>query len=209
MDDECRHVSRPFGKIAMAPDIVRVAFEIGRACSLAAHAASFQKHQRASRERPWVQTSSPFSPDGTGWPSSFQTSMARPSPGALDFAAPARAASGFPSTKQETISVPPEIECTARISGLDGRHKRNGKALRRQAAEPVEVISVRSAGEVMGRYRREARPCGTASIYFADSAEDAANVLVAGIIEQDVAIGMERRAVEQSISVAPNAEPAR
>ncbi|OWK21950.1 hypothetical protein AJ88_13315 [Mesorhizobium amorphae CCBAU 01583] len=56
----------------------------------------------------FAQTSSPFS-CRTGLPSSSQTSTARPRPG--PWISPVHTGSvGTPSTKQETMSVPPEIE---------------------------------------------------------------------------------------------------
>src|SRR5687768_16748586 len=55
-----------------------------------------------------VQTSSPFSPF-TGFPLSSKTSTANPSP--LAWISPRQTGPiGLPSTKHDTMSVPPEIE---------------------------------------------------------------------------------------------------
>ena len=55
-----------------------------------------------------LQTSSPFSPI-TGWPASSYTSTLRPSP-RLWISPRHTGPIGLPSMKQETMSVPPEIE---------------------------------------------------------------------------------------------------
>jgi hypothetical protein len=62
-----------------------------------------------------VQTNSPLSPR-SGLPSSVNTSTAMPRPGA--WISPRQTgAVGSPSTKQETMSVPPEMEarCTSAL----------------------------------------------------------------------------------------------
>ena len=56
----------------------------------------------------WVQTSSPFSPL-SGRPCSSKTSTAMPRP--LAWISPRHTGpAGLPSTKQETMSVPPEMD---------------------------------------------------------------------------------------------------
>jgi hypothetical protein len=110
MDDDAAML-RPFGEIAVAPDIVEP-LEIGRPVFLAV--GSFQNITGIDGKA-LVQTSSPFS-WRTGLPSSSQTSMARPSPG--PWISPRQTGcSGLPSTKQETMSVPPDIDasCTSSL----------------------------------------------------------------------------------------------
>ena len=55
-----------------------------------------------------VQTSSPFSPL-TAWPASSKAATAMPSPAVCNSPAHTGAV-GLPSTKQDTMSVPPLIE---------------------------------------------------------------------------------------------------
>ena len=60
-----------------------------------------------------AQTSSPLTPGGAGRPSGSRTSTARPRPG--PWISPRQTGRvGSPSTKQDRMSVPPEIDARCR-----------------------------------------------------------------------------------------------
>ena len=102
--DDHAAVLGPFGEVAVAPDAGE-ALEIGGVVFGAVGIVpEADRHRRNGR----VQTSSPL-PEGSGRPSSSKTSIAMPRPG--PWISPRQTGSvGTPRTKQETMSVPPEIE---------------------------------------------------------------------------------------------------
>jgi hypothetical protein len=108
----------------------------------------------------WVQTSSPFSPR-TGRPRSSKTSTAMPS--AAHWISPRHTgAMGLPMTKQETMSVPPEIDDRQQVA-LD-RRVDEVEALRR-SGEPVDVMLRRLPRSWVDRHEPALL---TASMYLAE-----------------------------------------
>ena len=111
VDDDAAMLG-PFGEVAVAPDAGE-ALEIGGAVLRAVGVVP--ERRSASRGTAWCRPARPCR-RARGLPSSSQTSTAMPRPGpGSRRARPAR--SGSPSTKQETMSVPPEIEARC-MSGL-------------------------------------------------------------------------------------------
>ena len=146
-----------------------------------------------------VHTSSPDSPR-TGRPASSKTSTAMPRPKACN--SPRRTGPmGLPSAKQEMMSVPPEIEARCR-SSLDGTvdvlepFGRERGAGRGHCAERAEIV---------GALRLQPGFGGGVQV-LGGGAEEGHGLRI-GIVEEHVAVGVERASRRRAAALPPR--PAR
>ena len=183
--DDHAAVLGPLGEVAVAPDVGE-ALEVGGAVFLAV--GIVPEADRHRRERRGADELALLAAHRLAVVVEDVDRHAEAA--ALDLAAPHRLRSGSPSTKQETMSVPPEIE--ARCTSLLDRRRRRSRSSPATAASRSRRSCARVDRSCVSRGSRPA--LRTASMNLAEVPK-MRHPLGLGEVEQHVAVGMERRAV--------------